>query len=100
MPLTNPGQGNVASLLGALGLMAVNPSAAGTGYAARSITYTPNAQSAVYSGGLLNLLDAARVADLNALRVAVENQRVLTEALASLTVAMRDDLKRAGIIAD
>jgi|SRR6187549_1458877 len=96
MPLNNPPAVAGASLLGLLGLMAASPQDAP---AARPLpAYTPNTQSTAYVGGLLNLLDAGRVADLNALRVAVENQRVYTEAVAQNVNALRADLTALGLI--
>jgi hypothetical protein len=107
MPLTNPAPGTSgSSLLGLLGLMATTPQAtpsgyATTGYAETSKTmpaYTPNVQSSSFVGGLLDLLSAARLADLNALRVAVENQRALAEGTAKNVNALREDLKALGLI--
>ncbi len=72
-----------------------------TGYATSAKTmpsYTSNPQSSAYSGGLLDLLLAAKLTDLNLLRVAVENQRVLTELAAQHVVALRNDLMSLGLI--
>ena len=105
MPLINPGTSS-ASLLGLLGLMAATPQDVPAGYAAGGYSstaktmpsYAPNVQASAYAGGLLNLLDAARVVDLNALRVAVENQRVFTEGVAQNVNALRTDLQALGLI--
>lgn len=108
MPLVNPpsGTGGSTSLLGLLGLMAATPQDVPSGYAPGGYAstakvmpaYAPNVQGSTYVGGLLNLLDAGRVADLNALRLAVENQRVFTEGLAQNMNALRADLQALGLI--
>lgn len=91
--------------MGALGIMVTTPGAASTGY---SWTYTPSTKgfpaytatpvNSAYLGGLLDLLQAARLADLNSVRVALENLRVFTENLAQQHNAVSLDLKAAGLI--
>jgi hypothetical protein len=110
MPLVTPSSGGssgvTGSLIGALGLMAHTPSAvpsgyANSGYASSNRTmpsYTPQVLSTAFAGGLLDLLQAARLADLNTVRLAVENQRVFTEGLAQQINALKSDLKDVGII--
>lgn len=106
MPLVNPGSSPSTSLLGLLGLMAATPQDVPSGYAAGGYSstsktmpaYTPTVLGTPFAGGLLNLLDAARVNDLNALRVAVENQRVFTEGIAQNVNALRADLQALGLI--
>ena len=111
MPLVPPpsgsGSGTTGSLLGALGLMATNPSAVPSGYTASGYTtanktmpaYTSTPTNTAYVGGLLDLLQAARLADLNTLRAAHESVRVLAEATAQQVNALKADLKDIGIIA-
>lgn len=60
--------------------------------------YTANVQSSAYTGGLLDLLQAARLTDLNALRTAVENLRALCEAAAQRENALVNDLRALGLI--
>lgn len=60
--------------------------------------YTANAQGTPYTGGPADLTGAAKVDDLNALRVAVENQRVYTEDLAGLLIAAVTDLRNLGLL--
>ena len=94
-----------ATPVGAMGLMVTNPSAVPTGYswvynsAGKTLpAYTPNTQASAYTGGLLDLLQAARLSDLNTLRVAVENLRVFTENLAKQHNQISRDLAAAGLI--
>lgn len=106
MPLSNPATGP-GTPVGTMGIMVQNPAAAVTGYSwtyaanAKAFpAYTSNAQSSAFAGGLLDLLQAARLADLNTMRVALENLRVFTENLAqqhnSISIALRD----AGLISN
>lgn len=105
MPIINPPPAAAAVPIGALGLLATNPSAVPTGYSwaysaeQRNFpAYTPDVKSAAFAGGLLDLLAAARLSDLNALRIAVENLRVFTENLARQHNRISLDLAAAGII--
>jgi hypothetical protein len=107
MPLENPPStgGAAGTPVGAMGLLATNPAAVSTGYSwsytasAKAFpSYTAQAKTSSYSGGLLDLLQAARLSDLNDLRVAVENLRRFTEALAQQHNAVSLDLAAAGII--
>lgn len=106
MPIFGGGSSGASTPMGVLSLMAGNPDGAPGGYVAGGYAtiskvmpaYTPNVQNVAYSGGLLNLLLAAKLDDLNTLRVAVENQRVLAEANAQLINAIKADLISAGLI--
>ena len=105
MPLSNPPAGSPAVPMGSLGLLAMTPASAPTGYSWTYTAstkgfpaYTPNTQSVAFVGGLLDLLQAARLSDLNALRVAVENLRVFAENLAQQHNAISLDLKAQGLI--
>ncbi len=60
--------------------------------------YTSDPKSSAYTGGLLDLLQAARLTDVNALRVAYENLRVMSEALAAQHNQLIGDLKAMGMI--
>ncbi len=60
--------------------------------------YTANTQSTAYVGGLLDLLQAARLSDLNALRVAVENNRVFSENTRMQLNAMIADMTSKGVV--
>lgn len=102
MPLTNPSP----SFAGPVGFFGVTPVAQPTGYVWNYAvqdktlnTYTPNSQASAYTGGLLDLLQAARLTDLNTLRVAVENQRAFTESLAKQHNQLCQDLRAYGLIA-
>lgn len=78
------------------------PSGYSTGYATanRAMSgYTPNSQSGAYTGGLLDLLQAARLTDLNTLRVAVENLRSVAESCTQQHNSLVADLKTLGLIA-
>lgn len=88
-----------------IGFYGVAPVARSMGYTSTygSLTktmnnYTPNVQSSAYLGGLLDLLQAARLSDLNTLRVAVENQRTFTENVAQDLNQLISDLKSLGLI--
>jgi hypothetical protein len=104
MPLTNPPPSS--GFAGPVGFYGVTPIGQPTGYVWNYVTqnktlsaYAANVQSSAYVGGLLDLLQAARLADLNTLRVSVENQRVFTEAIAQQHNQLCQDLKAMGIIA-
>lgn len=62
--------------------------------------YTADAESAAYTGDgggvgtVSNAANLAKLADLNALRVAVENLRVFTEDLAQFVNAVVNDIKK------
>jgi hypothetical protein len=106
MPLTNPPSGTAVPM-GSLGIMATTPAAVPTGYswtyntAAKTFPgYTPNTQTTAFTGGLLDLTIAAKLADLNTLRVAVENLRVFTENLAKQHNQVSLDLLAAGLISN
>jgi len=103
MPLILPGA--VTAPLGDLGILACNPAAVSTGYVwgytqeSKTLpAYTPAVLGSPFLGGLLDLLSAARLADLNTVRVAVENQRAFTEGIAKQHNQLCADLVRAGII--
>jgi hypothetical protein len=106
MPLTVPGgSGGTGSIPGPLAFYGATPIDRPAGYSwaytdkAKSLpSYTANVQGSAYSGGLLDLLQAARLTDLNTLRVAVENQRVLTENLAKQYNQLCQDLIALGLI--
>lgn len=104
MPLTNPPSGT-GTPVGAMGLLATTPGAVATGYTWTYNTqnkgfpaYTSSPQSSSYPVGILNLLAGANGTDLNALRVAVENLRVMTENLAFQHNAISASLLAAGLI--
>lgn len=61
-------------------------------------SYSANAQSSAYVGGLLDLLQAARLSDLNSLRVAVENNRAFGEETRKQLNALVQDMKNAGLL--
>lgn len=91
--------------MGTMGLVATSPGSVPSGYAwgytASSKVLPPYSALTVptaFTGGLLDLLQAARLADLNSLRLAVENLRVFTEALAQQHNAISLDLKAMGLI--
>lgn len=101
MPLYNPVP-NMAGPLGFFGATPITqPGVYSWGYATSNralASYTTNSQSGAYLGGLLDLLQAARLSDLNTLRVAVENLRVFTESVAQQHNAMALDMKALGLI--
>lgn len=103
MPLTLPINVTPVGNIGVLMAAPVNVSSGYTwGYNAESKAlgpYTPNVQSVAYAGGLLDLLQAARLSDLNSARAAYENLRVFTENLAKQHNQLCRDLINAGIIA-
>ncbi len=61
-------------------------------------SYTAAAKTTAYPGGVLNLLAAASVTELNDLRVAYENLRLFAESVAKQHVALITDLKSLGLI--
>lgn len=61
--------------------------------------YTPNVQSSAFTGGLLDLLQAARLTDLNTTRLALENLRAFTESLAKQHNALMAELTSFGLLA-
>lgn len=104
MPLTNPPAG--PDLSGPLAFFGATPTTRRGPFTETYSTtswalgaYTPNVQSSAYLGGLLDLLQAARLADLNTLRTAVENLRALTEATTQRTNALVADLRQLGLVA-
>jgi hypothetical protein len=107
MPLYPPSTSGASTPVGVMGLLATTPSAVTTGYtwtyaaqAKAFPAYTSNPQGAAYAGGLLDLLQAARLTDLNAVRVAMENLRVFTENLAQQHNAISIALRDAGLISN
>ncbi len=71
------------------------------GYSATNRTlpsYTADPKTSAFVGGLLDLLQAARLSDLNAVRVALENLRALSEGTAQQHNALVADLKAMGIL--
>jgi len=69
-----------------------------TGSAKALPAYTPDIENVAYTGSLLDLSQAGRLTDLNALRVAVENLRVFTENVAKQHNQVTQDLISYGII--
>jgi hypothetical protein len=108
MPLyPPPAPVSSATPVGTMGLLATTPTAVTTGYTWTYATqakafpaYISNPQGAAYVGGLLDLLQAARLTDLNAVRVAMENLRVFTENLAQQHNAISIALRDAGLISN
>jgi hypothetical protein len=104
VPLIVPFSGS-GTPTGALGLLATNPGAVTSGYAwtysskAKTLpAYTSTPLNSAFTGGLLDLLQAARLSDLNTTRAAYENLRVFTESLANQHNQLCADLVAAGII--
>lgn len=105
MPLTVPGSGGTGSIPGPLAFYGATPIDRPTGYSwaytdkAKALpAYTANVQSTAYTGGLLDLLQAARLTDVNALRQAVETQRIFTENIAKQYNQLCQDLINLGLI--
>jgi hypothetical protein len=105
MPLWSAFPVSAGTPVGSMGLLATTPGAVSTGYswtyntAAKAFpAYTPNVQSSAYVGNLLDLTQALRLTDGNALRVALENLRVFTENLAKQHNQVSLDLAAAGLI--
>lgn len=101
MPLFNP----VTDFSTAVGFYGVGPVARPTGYVNTFSTanktlaaYSANTQSGAYTGGLLDLLQAARLSDVNTLRVAYENLRVFAENAVTQHNQLVADLKSMGLI--
>lgn len=92
--------------IGTAGLMSNTPAGCTAGYSLTGYTtqakvmpsYTANVQTTAFLGGLLDLLQAARLSDLNAIRVAVENSRALTEATAQNVNGLKAELIALGLI--
>lgn len=106
MPLTNP-PASSGTPMGNLGILATTPGNVTTGYSWTYNTqakpfpaYTPNVQSTAYVGGLLDLTQALRLPDGNALRLAYENLRAFTENLAQQHNSISIALLNAGIISN
>lgn len=103
MPLYGPPS---ATLSGpTLGFFGAPPVPQPTGYTAGWVTssralasYAPDTQSSAFSGGLLDLLQAARLSDLNKVRVAYENLRVFTESAVQQHNQLVADLRSLGLI--
>lgn len=77
----------------------------GTGYGMSWTTeqrttpaYVPDSQSTAYTGGLLDLLQAARLTSLNLLRVAVETDRVFAEATRAQLNGLIVDMQSKGLL--
>lgn len=80
-------------------LMAPTGSYTTTGTADRALaTYVADPETAAYTGGPADLAAAAKVADLNALRVAYENLRVAHEDLRGMVVGVVTDLKTLNLL--
>lgn len=60
--------------------------------------YTAQPVNTPFTGGLLDLLQAARLTDLNTVRLATENNRVFAEATRKQLNALIDDLRALGLI--
>lgn len=106
MPLYPSTPSLTGTPIGSMGLIATTPAGVTSGFSWTYNTqdksfpaYTPNVQSTAYTGGLLDLTQALRLPDGNNLRVAVENLRAFTEALAKQHNAMSAALVAAGVIA-
>lgn len=106
MPLTNPPAGS-GTPMGNLGIVATSPANASASftwiYGTTNKTlpaYVANSQNSAFTGGLLDLLQAARLSDLNNMRIALENLRVFTESIAQHHNAVSIALRDAGIIAN
>ena len=104
MPLYNPAP-TVPDWSTTFGVMGAAPVPRSTGYTAGYTTaskalgsYTANTQASAFTGGLLDLLQAARLSDLNTTQVAVENLRALTESMAGQHNQLVADLKLTGLI--
>lgn len=105
MPLYNPAP-IVPDWSTSFGVYGVSPVTRTTGYTnssgvagAKSLAaYAANNQGSAFSGGLLDLLQAARLTDLNTTRVALENLRTMTEAVAAQHNQLIADLKLTGLI--
>lgn len=102
MPLTNPPS---VDLTGPLGFFGATPTTRPGSYTAGYATankamggYTANVQNGAYTGGLLDLLQAAKLTDLNTLRVAVENLRAMVEAATQQHNALIADMKTLGLV--
>lgn len=107
MPLTNPPAGSSGTPIGNMGILATTPANVSSSFSWVYNTndkalgaYTPNAQNTAFVGGLLDLLQAARLTDLNATRVALENLRLFVEDIAQHHNAVSIALRDAGIIAN
>lgn len=92
-------------MTGPLGFFGATPTnqpgsySAGWSSASRSAAaYTPQTLGTPFVGGLLDLLSAARLADLNTVRNAVENNRVFAEETRKQLNALIDDLKTLGLV--
>ncbi len=105
MPFIPPPAAGGPDLSGPLGFFGASPTTRPGSYTSgytswnrTEASYTPNSQSSACTGGLLDLLQAARLSDLNALRVAVENLRVFSESAVQQHNALVNDLKTLGLI--
>lgn len=84
---------------GGLSGMPAGPYTAGYSASNRTLPpYTADPKSTAFVGGLLDLLQAARLNDLNATRLALENLRVFVEGTAQQHNALVADLKAMGIL--
>ncbi len=105
MPFIPPPTPSAPDLSGPLGFFGASPTTRPVTYVNNytpwnrtEAAYTANSQSTAYTGGLLDLLQAARLSDLNQLRVAVENLRVFSESAVQQHNALVNDLKTLGLI--
>lgn len=98
---------NVSGALASLNGQALPLAAYTQAYASADRTlgaYTPDAESGAYTGdgggigGVSAAANLAKLADLNALRAAVENLRSFTEDLAAVVNSHTDDLQSLGIV--
>lgn len=98
-PLYDPG---AKARIGFFGVASVaKPSAYTQTYATANKThaaYTPNDKSAAFTAVPAALTDAATLADLNALRIAVENLRLHHQSTAQVVNAVIDDLQAEGLV--
>lgn len=102
MPLSGPSPNLLAGPIGFYGATPVSqPGPYTTSYPTMTYAmsaYSANTQTSAYTGGLLDLLQAARLGDLNTLRVAVENLRTLAESSAQNHLRLVADLKTMGLL--
>lgn len=99
--LDNSGTAGGVAFFGKTPVTTVRPGPFVQNYTAQDWTlpaYTPAVRSTAYPSGVLNLLAAATASDLNNLRVAYENLRVFTEALAKHHNALLADMKQLGLV--
>lgn len=106
MPLYGGTTGATGTPVGSMGITSSTPGAVSAGFASGGYStssktmpsYTANVQNSAFLGGLLDLLQAAKLADLNTLRVAYENSRALSEGAAQQVNALKAELIALGLI--